>query len=130
MPGILPEKLTGGAVTYRQADGTSLLPLPEIQNAYAPTPGFVASCELTALPTNCEARFEPKQLNAIVSELLALAECWDPNGPWNCTSLNNLCTAFSVWVGANHVTVDQVSIVGAGTPVDPFRVGVVDGGTY
>ena len=44
----------------------------------------------TALPANCEARIEPKQINAIVSEMLALAECYDADGPWDCTTINNM----------------------------------------
>ena len=52
---------------------------------------------LTALPTNCDARIEPEQINAIVSELLSFAECLDPDGPWDCTKLSNLCKSFREW---------------------------------
>lgn len=99
MPGILPEEVAGG-LPYRSLEGD---PLHNdlIQNAYSPPATFVASCELTALPTDCTARIEARQINAIVSEMIALAECFDPNGPWSCPSITNLCRAFSQWVTDN-----------------------------
>jgi hypothetical protein len=101
MPGILPEITTGGAVVYRDAAGNPLNP-PEVHNAYSPTPIFtIAPCDATALPSNCDARIEAKQINAIVSELLALAECFQPNGLWDCNSLQNLCKAFTAWAAWN-----------------------------
>jgi hypothetical protein len=39
----------------------------------------------------------PSQINAIVSEMLSLAVCMDPTGAWNCTSVNNLCSAFTAY---------------------------------
>lgn len=100
MPGILPELDTAGAVVYRDAAGNPTNP-PDMHNAYSPAPAFLSTCELTALPTTCDARIEAQQINAIVSELLAFAECMDPNGPWDCESLKNLCAAFNAWVIAN-----------------------------
>jgi len=97
MPGALPEITTAGAVVYRDSAGNPTSP-PEVHNAYSPLPAFKSTCDLTALPSNCDARIEAKQINAIVSELLALAECFNPNGTWDCTKLNNLCTAFTAWV--------------------------------
>jgi hypothetical protein len=127
--GIFPEDIAGG-VPIRNADG-SPTNNPDVQNAYVPAPGFVSTCTMTALPTDCEARIEPRQINAIVSELVALAECMDPNGPWNCNSVTNLCAAFTEWVSLNiHTVFDGVSIVGSGTVADPYRVGLVDGGSY
>lgn len=128
--GIFPEDAAGG-LPIRNPDG-SPTNNPDIQNAYVPAPGFVSTCTMTALPSDCEARIEPRQINAIVSELVALAECMDPNGPWDCTKLNNLCAAFTVWVQANIrvLVFDEVSIIGAGTGADPYRVGLVDGGSY
>lgn len=128
MPGILPESVAGGIV-YRGADGLPINP-PNVQNAYAPAPSFVSSCPLTALPSDCTARIEPKQINAIVSELISFAECLDPDGPWDCVSLHNLCNAFTTWVGANKIVVDGVSIVGSGTTADPYAVGTVDCGSW
>jgi hypothetical protein len=127
--GILPDPVTGGAVVYRDVNGQPTFP-DEVQNAYSPPPTFLSSCELTALPADCDGRFEAKQANAIVSEMLSLAECWDPNGPWDCNSLNNLCTTFNVWWEDHRPRVDNISIVGAGTIADPYRVSLVDAGTF
>jgi hypothetical protein len=128
MPGILPEDVAGGLV-IRDAGGVATNP-PNVQNAYVPSAAFISTCELTALPTDCTARIEARQINAIVSELIALAECFDANGPWDCNSLTNLCAAFTVWVEEGRIVVDGVSIVGAGTVADPYRVGLIDCGSY
>jgi hypothetical protein len=96
MPSIFPDQNTGGGVVYRDAAGNPI-DLPHVHNAYSPAPGYIITCPPTALPSDCEARIEPIQINAIVSELLALSECWDANGPWDCTHLNNLCRAFREW---------------------------------
>jgi len=129
MPSIFPEITTGGGVVVRDIAGNPTNP-PDVHNAYVPPATFVASCEITALPTTCDARIEAKHINAIVSELLALAECFDANGVWDCTKLNNLCAAFNVWVEANRLWFDQVSIVGAGTQADPLHVVSIDCGSY
>lgn len=97
MPSIFPEANAGGLV-IRDAAGNPTHP-PGVERAYAPAPGFASSCLLTALPSDCTARIEPRQLNGVVSELTSLAECLDPNGPWDCTSSKNLCNAFTVWSG-------------------------------
>lgn len=98
MTGIFPEAVAGGLV-IRNPDGTPTNP-PGVQSAYVPAPGYVSDCDLTALPSDCTARIEAKQINAIVSELLALAECFDPDGPWQCTAPNNLCMSFTTWQAA------------------------------
>jgi len=172
---IFPDLVSAGGVIYRDAAGVPLAP-PNVQNAYSPLPPFViAPCDASALPSDCDARIEPRQVNAIVSELLSFAECMDPTGTWNCDSLQNLCAAFSAWVAlhatgvmiadeppvdaddnrlwwesdtgflfvkyndgnstqwvqiTSKVVVDNVSIVGAGLPGSPFKVGVVDCGVY
>src|SRR6478735_5068776 len=95
MSGIFPETVAGG-LPIRNPDG-SPTNNPDVHNAYVPAPGYVSDCELTALPTDCTARIEARQINAIVSELLSLAECLDADGPWQCYSPNNLCTSFNVW---------------------------------
>jgi hypothetical protein len=131
--GIFPRQDTAGGVPIRSdLDGSPLNPV-DVENAYVPAPGFVTTCVMTALPTNCDSRIEPPQINALVSELVALAECFDADGPWDCTKLNNLCTMFTTWVSLNVFpppVMDGVSIVGAGTEADPYRVGLVDGGTF
>lgn len=99
--GIFPED-SAGAVIIRDAAGNPTYPA-EVEKAYAPSPAFLATCAMTALPSNCDARIEPRQINAIVSELVAFAECMDPNGPWDCASLRNLCAAFTEWAWLNVV---------------------------
>jgi hypothetical protein len=116
MPGILPDTESAGGVVYRDLAGNPTNP-PDVQNAYSPAPAFVANCELTALPADCDARIEPRQLNAIVSELLALAECFDPDGPWDCNSVNNLCAAWTV----RAYLLSRIGIKTSDEPpVDPF----------
>jgi len=135
MPSIFPEDHAGG-VPIRDAVGNPTNP-PNVQGAYAPAPAFVSSCPITALPSDCTARIEPRQINAIVSELVSFAECLDPDGPWDCNSLRNLCAAFSVWAetnagggGSGDVVMDGVSIVGDGTIAVPYSVGLVDCGSF
>jgi hypothetical protein len=116
MPGALPEYVAG-AVDYRDAAGAPINP-PNVQNAYSPAPAFLSSCLLTALPSDCTARIEARQVNAIVSELLAFAECMDPNGTWDCTSLKNLCTAFTNWVSIN---IDGIVTIADTPPPNPIH---------
>lgn len=113
MPGILPETIAGGIV-IRDADGNPTNPA-NVHNAHTPNPTFITSCELTALPSDCTARIEPRQINAIVSELISFAECLNSDGPWNCNSINNLCAAFAVWA-ENHIGVIPIS---PEPPLDP-----------
>lgn len=98
MPGIFPETVSGGII-YRSTAGACNVPA-QVSNAYCPDVAFTTNCDLTALPNDCTARIAPAQVNAIVSELLGLAECMDPTGLWDCTALTNLCTAFKVWEAA------------------------------
>jgi hypothetical protein len=121
-----------GAVVIRDIDGNCLAP-PDVHNTYCPPDTYVMNCEVAAIPSTCEARIEPRQINAIVSELLSLAECLDPDGPWDCNSVSNLCAAFEAWALANNPAlplIDGVSIIGTGVVGDEFRVGTVDGGVY
>jgi hypothetical protein len=96
MTSIFPDDPQAGGLPVRDGAGNPAYP-PEVENAYSPAPIFISTCPITALPSNCDARIEPKQINAIVSEILALAECWDANGPWDCAALANLCRAFQQW---------------------------------
>jgi len=109
---IFPED-HAGAVVIRDENGDPTNP-PNTQNAYVPGPDFVITCPPTALPSDCTARIEPRQINAIVSELLSFAECLDPDGPWNCDTQQNLCNAFSAWVALNYLI-----YIGDAPPVDP-----------
>lgn len=101
MPSIFPETTAGG-LAIRDGAGNPTAP-PGVERAYVPAPVFASSCSLTALPSDCTARIEPRQLNGIVSELTSFAECLDPNGPWDCASPKNICNAFNVWA-AGHTT--------------------------
>jgi hypothetical protein len=130
MAGILPDDVSAGGVVIRDAEGDPTNPA-NVQNAYSPLPSFLTSCLLTALPSDCTARIEPRQMNALVSELIRFAECLDPDGPWNCDSTDNLCNAFTTWVsekGTSHG--DGITIIGSGTSADPFAVGTIDCGSW
>jgi hypothetical protein len=121
---IFPDLQFAGAVVIRDAAGVALLP-PGVHNAYAPLPAYISTCLITALPSDCDARIEPRQINAIVSELVAFAECLDPNGPWDCLTLHNICTAFQVWAAENvfdrEVLVVPPELIGTGVPGDPIK---------
>jgi len=106
MPSIFPEDYAGGLV-IRDVDGAPTNP-QNVQNAYVPSTAFLSSCLLTALPSDCTARIEAKQINAIVSELVSFAECLDPDGPWNCSSLSNLCNAFTAFL-ASYISTISIS---------------------
>lgn len=99
--GVLPED-SAGAVIVRDAAGNPTYPA-DVEKAFIPQPAFISTCELTALPSTCDARIEPRQINAIISELISFAECLDPNGPWDCAALNNICVAFTEWAWINVV---------------------------
>ena len=99
--GVFPEDVAGGLV-IRDAAGNPVAQ-PLVHNAYVPSPAFLSTCLLTALPSDCTARVESRQINAIVSELVRFAECMDYNGPWDCNSLSNLCNAFNTWVNINII---------------------------
>jgi len=121
MTSIFPDTGTAGAVEIRDAAGAPINP-PDVQNAYVPAPGYVSSCPLTALPSTCDARVEPKQINAIVSELLSFAECLDPDGPWDCSSYKNLCAAFNEWVLVNITGVIIIADDPPPPPIDPGKL--------
>jgi hypothetical protein len=112
---LFPDPASAGGLIYRKQDGTST-PQVGVENAYPPAPAFGATCDFTALPSDCTARVEPRQVNAIVSELLSFAECLNPNGTWDCASLKNLCSAFSAWV----LTRSNSIYVGDAPPPNPI----------
>jgi len=99
MPSIFPDIQAGG-VEIRDASGVPPNPVG-VEDDYVPPATYVSSCPITALPSDCTARIEPKQINGIQSELLSFAECLDPDGPWSCASFSNLCNAFGVWKATN-----------------------------
>lgn len=85
--GVFPQTSAGGL------PATSA----NVNNVYVPNADFDISCVQTGLPSDCTARILPSQINAIVSELVALAEALTPDGTWSCASLTNLATAFQAW---------------------------------
>lgn len=94
----------------------------QVENAHTPGPDFNITCDYLALPSNCNARILPSQINAIVSELMSLAECFDPNGTWACNSVENLCTAFTNYrtqTGPNTLTRDIQDILCGLTEANP-----------
>lgn len=87
MAGIIPDSLTGGI------SWTNL----SVVNASRPADPFQISCEYLALPSDCSARIMPDQINAMVSEMLNLAGCFNPDGTWNCEATNNLCANWTAY---------------------------------
>lgn len=108
MTGILPLITAGGVVT-RDAAGAATNP-PGVQNAYVPGVDFNFTCEPTALPSTCDARIFPSQINAIMSELISLGECFDSDGTWDCASLTNLCSLFNQWVADNPDVLTSLNV--------------------
>lgn len=105
MTAVLPDASNGG-LPYRTVSGACSVPAA-VQNAYCPAAAFTTTCDLTALPSDCTARITAAQINAIVSEMLALAECFNPTGTWNCASLTNLCSNFTAYrTGTGPGTLD------------------------
>ena len=153
---IFPDLESAGAVEIRDEAGNPIADLHNVHNAYAPPPEYITTCIPTALPSDCDARIEPRQINAIVSELVSFAECLDPNGPWDCLSLKNLCAAFQLWASENvferelivtppeltgtgiegdpltftGITAEAPTFSGKGLATDPLVLDVVDGGVY
>jgi hypothetical protein len=125
---ILPDTVTAGGEVYRDAAGLPTNP-PDVTNAYSPAPAFTSSCLLTALPNTCDARIEPQQINAIVSEMLSLAECMNPTGVWDCTSLRNLCVAFTAWAAYYQAALDGKINVPAVAPGATDNIVIWDGVT-
>lgn len=90
--GIIPDPGYGGIVV-------TTLPAPVgVTNAYVPPGSFTVSSPLTFYGMNCSAnRFDPQQLNAFESEMIALAATLAPNGTWNTGTVTNLAAAFQTW---------------------------------
>lgn len=96
MRGVFPA-LGFGAVAIRDANGEPLAAPPE--GAYVPGPDFTTSTIITALRTRCrQTELSPEQMNALVSELLALAEFMNPSGHWDAHDVRNLAAAWQMWM--------------------------------
>lgn len=119
MTSIFPDASANGVV-IRDIDGNPVV-ASNVENAYVPDPAFEMTCEVRALPTDCFSVIQPSQVNAIVSEMLCLAQTFSPTGVWDCASLCNLSEAFNTWVagfaggGGGDVCLSAVS---DGTEVD------------
>lgn len=108
MAGIFPTLINNG-YQVRAIDGTPSVVPGNVINAYVPPMEFQTSCPITYLPEECFSRIAPSQINAVVSELLCLAQTWDPLGLWDCGSNCNLSTLFTHWANAQTT----VEITGA-----------------
>jgi hypothetical protein len=97
---------------------------PDAVNAFEVST-FTIGCDYVVLPQNCDARIFPSQINAIVSEMIALMQCFDPDGTFDCDSVNNLCTTFTVYaddVASTLTNLDsRVSVLeGSGVLANPY----------
>lgn len=97
MAGIIPTSGAGGVV-IRDAGGECLELVTPPANAYCPGASFTTTCQVRYLPSDCDARITPAQINAFESELLCFAETLNPEGNWNCGSLCNLSANFTQWL--------------------------------
>jgi hypothetical protein len=95
MTSIFPDKSKGGLIVQEQ-NGTPV-DQPDVENVDIPN-GFVANCDVTALPDDCRVPVPQEQMNAVVSELLHLFAAMAPTLHWDCSTLGNLANAFIAFV--------------------------------
>lgn len=112
---------TAGGLPVRDASGQPQEQL-SVENAYVPAATFGVTCALNYLPSTCDARLEPRQINSIVSELLCLAASLNPNGTWNCQSLCNLSDSLQEWVSSNKLTAAQIAAAIAADPAQAIAI--------
>lgn len=99
MSGIFPQEHAGG-LPVRDENGQPIV-YDNVENAYVPPADFSVTCSINYLPSDCTARFEPRQLNALQSELLSFAVRLDPQGTWDCDSVTNLPRMFNSWLASD-----------------------------
>jgi hypothetical protein len=102
MSGVFPDPSETHAVVVRTFGG---MPVPQVNvsNAYVPSALFSSSEDITALPDDvCNVQLLPKQINAIVSELLSFGERLNPNGNWDQSYLRNIADLFNSWRTSNY----------------------------
>lgn len=87
MPGIIPDSGTH-SVNWNAPNVEGVTPIPD---------DFSISCTYRVLPSDCNYRILPEQINALVSEMINLAACFDPEGTWHCGQLDNLCNTFTTF---------------------------------
>jgi hypothetical protein len=101
--------------------GTVLSTDPDATGAYIPPEDFTMSCSYVVLAENCEARILPSQINSLVSEMLALTVAFDPDGSFDCTSVENMADAFLAYRAGMEATVADLNsrlsvLEGSGIP--------------
>jgi hypothetical protein len=96
MTSIFPSNEAGGLIV-RDPDTGLPIEQPNVENADVPAT-LNMNCDYLALPSSCNARVAPEQINAIVSELINLFVAMAPGREWDCTQLDNLAEAFEQFV--------------------------------
>lgn len=96
MAGLFPDGGAGGLIVRDPATGLPIAQ-PDVEGVQVPPLPFGTTCDFTALPENCSAKIEKRQINAIVSEMVMLASIFDPDGTWDCTQYDNLAKMFLAW---------------------------------
>lgn len=96
MSSIFPRTNAGGLIV-RDPDTGAQIEQPDTFGVDVPEQLNI-NCDMTALPEDCRARIEPRQVNAIVSELMNFFVAMSPTEVWDCTKLDNLSVAFQQFV--------------------------------
>lgn len=96
MASIFPT--SGNGLEVRDPVTGAPIVVPNVGGVYVPAAPFKITCNYNALPNDCRSRVENQSVNAFVSEMLALAEVFDPDGTWDCAEYDNLATMFRNWV--------------------------------
>jgi len=96
MSSIFPDTSAGGLIVIDHDTGMPVAQ-PDVENSNFAA-GFTASCDVTALPSNCNARVEPAQINAIVAELVNLYYSMAPAREWDCNEQDNIAEAFEQFI--------------------------------
>jgi hypothetical protein len=97
MPGIFPDPSKGGLIVRNPTTGLPIAQ-PNVFNAAVPPLPFGLTCDLTAMPEDCNVRPSNSQINAIVSEIINFFVGLSPGREWDCTALDNLQLALGDFV--------------------------------
>lgn len=89
--------------------GTLLATDPDAEGVYIPPAEFTMGCTYVVLAENCEARILPSQINSMVSEMLALTVAFEPEGDFDCTSVENMAEAFRAYRDAIDLTLTNLN---------------------
>lgn len=77
-----------------------------------PDPRFTTDCAITALTGGCGMSITAEMWNSVASELVALAEAFDPDGNWICDAQNNLARVFNESIGARIAALEGGGVAG------------------